>query len=44
MRWNAKNLPEEAGKDWVMWHAACIKGLPQKLSSLKGLMNLVRAF
>ena len=43
VRWSAKSLPEEARKDWVMWHAACIKGLPQKLSSLKGLLTLVRS-
>lgn len=38
LMWDSKKLDEMAAQDWVMWHAACIKGMSQKLSSLKGLL------
>ncbi len=42
VRWDIEKLRDEAADEWVMWHAACIKGLPQKLSSLTGLSSVLR--
>ena len=37
--WDTARLPKKVTDNWVVWHAACIKGMQQKLSALTGLMT-----
>ena len=40
--WDAAQLPQQVTDKWVVWHAACIVGMQQKLSALTGLLTALK--
>lgn len=41
--WDLARLPKLAVRDWVLWHAACIGGMQQKLAALQGLVTALQS-
>ena len=40
--WDTAQLPKAVTDKWVVWHAACISGMQQKLSALTGLLTALK--